>query len=71
MQFGGVAGAHDPAGVEDDEPVGQPDRDVEILLDEEHGQPGGVQAGDGLLDLLDDRRLDALGGLVEEAGGAG
>src|SRR6516225_10804615 len=42
-------------------------RKVEILLDQHHRNLAEIaQIGDGTADILDDGRLDALGGLVEE-----
>ena len=40
--------------------------EVEILLDQDHGEPSGPQTQQDLDDLLDDRRLDAFGRLVEQ-----
>src|SRR5450755_1793307 len=41
--------------------------EIEILLDQDHGEPaGGAQPLQGFDDLVDDRRLDAFGGLVQQ-----
>ena len=42
-------------------------REVEILLDQYHGDPSEIaQIGDGAADVLDDRRLDTLGRLIQQ-----
>src|SRR3954447_20719589 len=47
-------------------PVGQRRRHREVLLDHEHGQPLLRQAAERLDEHLDDRRRQALGGLVHD-----
>ena len=47
--------------------LGRPQGEAHVLLHEEHGEPAAAgQREDRLLDLGDDRRLDALGRLVEQ-----
>src|SRR6195256_2958995 len=65
----GLAGARidDRAAVHDREMVAQLAREVEILLDQHDRDLAEIaQIGDGAADILDDRGLDALGGLVEQ-----
>src|SRR4051794_28712289 len=61
------AGIHDGAAVHHGEIVAELERKVEILLDQ-HGRDLAevAQICDGATDVLDDRGLDALGGLVEQ-----
>src|SRR5262245_47570604 len=64
-----VAGAriHDGAALHHSEMVAEFARKVEILLDQQDGDVAQVaQVGDGAGNVLDDRRLNALGGLVEQ-----
>ena len=58
--------------VHDGKTVGQVARKLEILLDQQNGHlPLLPQVDDGAADVLDDRRLDALGRLVEHQQAAG
>src|SRR3989338_1708841 len=62
---GRPGGAHRALGP-DHVAVGEPLGEVEVLLDQEDGQPQlALDAAERLLDLQDDRGLDALGGLVQ------
>src|SRR5580700_6129542 len=62
-----VAGIDDSAAVHDGEMVAEFAGKVEILLDQNDGDLAErTQIGDGAADILDDRRLDALGRLVEQ-----
>src|SRR6266542_1134196 len=62
-----LAGEHDAAGLEDVSAVAQLERLHDALLDQQDGQPAlAPDAIDGLEDLLDDARAQALGGLVEQ-----
>src|SRR5580704_5088629 len=62
-----VAGIDDGAAVHDGEMVAEFAGKVEILLDQYDGDLAErAQIGDGAADILDDRRLDAFGRLVEE-----
>lgn len=57
----------DPAAIHDVDVVGKLAAEIEILLDEEDGDAGGIaQVADGAADILDDRGLDAFGGLVQD-----
>ncbi|EGE57968.1 hypothetical protein RHECNPAF_3500017 [Rhizobium etli CNPAF512] len=57
---------HDLAAVHDIDVIGKLPAEVEILLDEQDRHAGGItQVTDRPADILDDRRLDALGRLVE------
>src|SRR3984893_4823246 len=65
----GVAGAgiDDRAAVHHHEMVAQLACEVEILLDQyDRDLPQIAQIGDGAADILDDRRLDALGRLIQQ-----
>src|SRR5580692_7619660 len=62
-----VAGIDDSAAVHDGEMVAEFAGKVEILLDQHDGDLAErAQIDDGAADILDDRRLDALGRLVEQ-----
>src|SRR6202795_1841051 len=62
-----VAGIDDGAAVHDGEMVAEFAGKVEILLDQHDGDLAErAQIGDGAADILDDRRLDAFGRLVEQ-----
>src|SRR5580700_7378923 len=62
-----VAGIDDGAAVHDGEMVAEFAGKVEILLDQHDGDLAErAQIGDGATDILDDRRLDAFGRLVEQ-----
>src|SRR5580700_6822143 len=62
-----VAGIDDGAAVHDGEMVAEFAGKVEILLDQHDGDLAQrAQIGDGAADILDDRRLDAFGRLVEQ-----
>src|ERR1700686_3144639 len=62
-----VAGIDDGAAVHDGEMVAEAAGKVEILLDQDDGDLAErAQIGDGAADILDDRRLDAFGRLVEQ-----
>src|SRR3984957_1939599 len=62
-----VAGIDDGAAVHDGEMVAEFTGKVEILLDQYDGDLAErAQIGDGAADILDDRRLDAFGRLVEQ-----
>src|SRR6202045_2378863 len=62
-----VAGVDDGAAVHDGEMVAEFAGKVEILLDKDDGDLAErAQIGDGAADILDDRRLDAFGRLVEQ-----
>src|SRR4051794_39233253 len=61
-----VALLDDLAALPQDEPVCQLAGELEILLDQQDRHAALVaQIGDGPADILDDRRLNSLGGLVE------
>src|SRR5262245_51376914 len=56
-----------PAAVHDGHGVRQLPAEVEILLDQEHGDAGRVpEIADRAADILDDRRLDAFGRFVQD-----
>src|SRR5580658_5928269 len=62
-----IAGIDDGAAVHDGEMVAEFAGKVEILLDQHDGDLAErAQIGDGATDILDDRRLDAFGRLVEQ-----
>src|SRR5580692_1481449 len=62
-----VAGIDDGAAVHDGEMVAEFAGKVEILLDQHDGDLAErTQIGDGAADILDDRRLNAFGRLVEQ-----
>src|SRR5580700_7886771 len=62
-----VAGIDDSAAVHDGEMVAEFAGKVEILLDQHDGDLAErAQIGNGAADILDDRRLDAFGRLVEQ-----
>src|SRR3984893_501633 len=62
-----VAGKDDGAAVHDGEMVAERAGKVEILLDQHDGDLAErAQIGDGAADILDDRRLDTFGRLVEQ-----
>src|SRR5580693_7755703 len=62
-----VAGIDNGAAVHDGEMVAEFAGKVEILLDQHDGDLAErAQIGDGAADILDDRRLDAFGRLVEQ-----
>src|SRR5271169_6444424 len=62
-----VAGIDDGAAVHDGEMVAEFAGKVEILLDQHDGDLAErAQIDDGTADILDDRRLDAFGRLVEQ-----
>src|SRR6185312_7476693 len=57
----------DPALLNDEDPLRQCRDEIEILLDQDHGQAGpGTQPLQCLDNLIDDRGLNALGRLVEQ-----
>src|SRR5579863_1142606 len=63
----GVAGQYHFAAFHDDVSLGERSREVEILLHEKDRHVAARrEVADDALDLLDDRRLDALGRLVED-----
>src|SRR2546428_2945445 len=58
--------AHDHAsGLKDVRMVGDVERHVRVLLDEEHGSPGGADLADHAEDLLHQHRCETKGRLVE------
>src|SRR6202050_1266384 len=62
-----IAGIDDGTAVHDGEMVAEFAGKVEILLDQHDADLAErAQIGDGAADILDDRRLDALGRLVEQ-----
>ena len=62
-----AAAGHDLAPLHDQVVVGERAGEVVVLLDQQDGHfAGRGQRPDGALDVLDDRRLDALGRLVED-----
>src|SRR5262249_59350843 len=62
-----AAGIDDRASVHHREMVPQLAREVEILLDQYHGDPPKIaQIGDGAADVLDDRRLDTHGRRIQQ-----
>src|SRR5580692_1031273 len=62
-----VTGVDDGAAVHDGEMVAEFAGKVEILLDQHDGDLAErAQIGDGAADILDDRRLDTFGRLVEQ-----
>src|SRR5688572_3656109 len=67
LHVGAGAARHDLAALHDQVLIGERARKVVVLLDEEDRHLAGRgERADGALDLLDDRGLDALGGLVED-----
>ena len=63
---GDVTSVLDAPGVHHGIALGKSERELDVLLDEQDAHlPRGVELGDGVLDLHDDRRLDAFGRLVE------
>src|SRR6266571_7249299 len=60
------AGRDDRAVVEDHDPPAQAHHEVHVVLHDEEGLPGRVQLPDPAADVLDQRRVDAAGGLVEQ-----
>src|SRR5688572_9178278 len=54
---------HDPASVDDGDPVGQRQDLVELGRDQEHGGPGVARLDDPPVDELDRPDVDAAGGL--------
>jgi hypothetical protein len=67
VEVGPGAGVHDLPGIQDDEAVRQAEGEVQVLLHQQDGQADfSVEALDRVLDLVDDRRLDTFGRLVEE-----
>jgi len=54
----------DAAGIKDHHLVGQLERELHVLLDEQDRLAFRLQARDGAADLGDDDRREALGGLV-------
>src|ERR1700738_5130090 len=67
VHVGLAAGVDDGTAVHDGKIVAELAREVEILLDQHDRDLAEVaQIGDGPADVLDDRRLDALGRLVEQ-----
>src|SRR6266545_806895 len=65
-QIGGRAARHDGALAHDGVGAGQAPGELEVLLDEQHGEPPALDAPDDLLDLQDHRGLDPLGRLVQQ-----
>src|ERR1700681_2958414 len=62
-----VAARDDLAALHDEVLVGERLREIVVLLDEEDRHlAGGRERADDALDVLDDGRLDAFGGLVED-----
>src|SRR6266850_302050 len=55
-----------PSGLQDVRTVGDVERHVHVLLDQEHGRPGGADLADDTEDLLDQHRCEAKGWLVEQ-----
>src|SRR5256885_7212609 len=53
------------SGLQDIRMVGDVERHVRVLLDEEHGRAGGADLADDTEDLLDQHRREAKGWLVE------
>src|SRR5580658_8444164 len=67
VKIGAVAGIDDGAALHDGEMVAEFAGKVEILLDQHDGDLAErAQIDDGAADILDDRRLDAFGRLVEQ-----
>src|SRR6267143_3617219 len=54
------------SGLQDVRMVGDVERHVRVLLDEEHGRTGGADLADDTEDLLDQHRREAKGWLVEQ-----
>jgi hypothetical protein len=65
-QIGGGPARHDGALAHDGVGAGEAPRELQILLDEEHGDAPLPDAPDRPFDLLDHVRLYPLGGLVHE-----
>ncbi len=63
----GEAGAHDFAVLHHGVPIADGEGELQVLLHEQDRHAGGgIERRDRSLNLMDDRRLDALGGLVEQ-----
>src|SRR5450432_159959 len=65
-QVGDLAAGDDLAPVENAEAAGDPAREGQLLLDQQHGDPFLDKPDDDLADLVDDVGLNPLGGLVED-----
>ena len=60
------AAGGDAAGLQNVVPLRGFQGEADVLLDEEHPEVTAIgQRGDGFFDLVDDRRLDTFGRLVE------
>src|SRR5687768_11027018 len=67
VHLGAAPARNDFAALHDEILVGERAREVVVLLDQQDRHlAGGGERADGALDLLDDRGLDPLGGLVED-----
>src|SRR5258706_7413533 len=60
------AAERDPAGIQDDDIIGETERELGVLLDEQDRLALLLQPGDGAPDLCDDQRRKSLRGLVHQ-----
>ena len=63
---GGAVGEHDLAVIDDVGAVGEFERALDVLLDEDERKAGTLQRGEKLLHLVDQQRHDTLGELLEQ-----
>ena len=64
--FGDASGEDDPAGVQDNDVIGELERELDVLLDEHDRLALALQPRDRAADLGDDERREAFGGLVHQ-----
>src|SRR6201999_1348150 len=65
-EFLGGAAPDDPAALDQVMVVGNPDQGFHVLVDDQDGLPGPLQAGQAVPDLGPDERCEAFGRLIED-----